>query len=135
MSEYEFDAVRWCDSMKKAHFARKDFVTAENFKQTRMRIEELEACVAELKNMFDDAMQTNHFLEGGISALRARVARLEEAGKNILRKIPNTKNDYSGVGYCFGCGVVKWVSGGNGYKEECKPDCAMQAFRRALEEK
>lgn len=46
MSQYEFDAVRWCDGMKRAHFARKDFTTAENFKQTRMRIEALEAQLA-----------------------------------------------------------------------------------------
>lgn len=69
------------------------------------------------------------------TALRARVARLEEAGKNIMRKIPKTKNDYSGVGYCFGCGVVKWASGQGEYSEECEPDCALQDFRRALEEK
>lgn len=61
-TKYEFDAARWCDSMKKAHFARKDFVTAENFKQTRMRIEELEAELAALK---DAARPIAQFWKGG----------------------------------------------------------------------
>jgi len=64
-------------------------------------------------------------LEADYAALLDRVERLEGAGKNILRKIPKTKNDYSGVGYCFGCGVVKWASGQGNYSEECKPDCVL----------
>ena len=86
MAQYEFDAVRWCDSMKKAHFASKDFTTAENFKRTRMRIEELEAAVAELKAMFDDAMATNHFLEGGITALRAENEQLRRDVAAMLER-------------------------------------------------
>ena len=71
MSEYEFDALRWCDSMKKAHFARKDFTTAENFKQVRMRIEALEAEVAALKgasvHIYNSGYHAGHHytVEGG----------------------------------------------------------------------
>lgn len=43
MSQYEFDAVRWCESMKLAHWRNKDFVTAENFKRVRLEIESLRA--------------------------------------------------------------------------------------------
>lgn len=50
MAQYEFDAVRWCKSMTRAHFANKDYTTAENFKQTYMRIQHLEAQLAALKD-------------------------------------------------------------------------------------
>lgn len=57
MSEYQFDAARWCESMKLAHFRNKDYTTAENFKQTKLEIERLKAELAALKaaarKMFD----------------------------------------------------------------------------------
>ena len=99
----------------------------------------LEKLLEKIKSSLRIWMHINFLkVNGGVdpcAALRARVARLEDAGKNILSKIPKTKNDYSGVGYCFGCGVVKWASGQGNYSEECKPDCVLQAFRRALGEK
>ena len=50
MPKYEFDAVRWCESMKNAHFSIRNWQMAENFKLTRLRIEGLEAELAALRD-------------------------------------------------------------------------------------
>ena len=50
MSKYQFDAARWCESMKLAHFRNKDYTTAENFKQTKMELERLQSELAALKD-------------------------------------------------------------------------------------
>lgn len=50
----------------------------------------------------------------------------------LLNKIPKTKNDYSGVGRCFGCGVVKWVTGDSSYTEKCHDDCILQKAKKEV---
>ena len=58
MSEYKFDAVRWCESMTIAHYRKKDFVTAENFNKARLEIEELRAELAALKDRLEEAAKS-----------------------------------------------------------------------------
>lgn len=59
--------------------------------------------------------------------LKNRIVALEHALKDLLSVTPVTKNDYSGVGYCFGCGVVKWYSGQDSNSPApCKENCPLQ---------
>ena len=67
-----------------------------------------------------------------LSCQSAVVAGLVDALKNVLAKLPNERTDYSGVGYCAGCGAVLWVSGDDSPRDPCRPGCVLVAARAAL---
>ena len=64
----------------------------------------------------------------------ADAMRLRDLLKRLLARLPDQRTDYSGVGWCAGCGVVLWVSGDTSGKgrDPCKPDCVLQEARAAL---
>jgi len=69
------------------------------------------------------------------AALEKRIKVLEDALRGLLSKFPNEKTDYSGVGWCAGCGALHWCSGNPGKPEPCKPHCVLQAAIKAMEVK
>ena len=74
-------------------------------------------------------------------ALRTQLAEAKgEIGKwrnmlqRLLSKLPHSKHDYSGVGWCAGCGAVLYVSGDGKGRDPCKPDCILQEAEQVLKE-
>lgn len=52
--------------------------------------------------------------------------------KRLVEKLPNVRRDYSGVGWCAGCGAVIYVSGDPSPRDPCKPDCVLAEAKRFL---
>ena len=67
-----------------------------------------------------------------IAELEERHRVLVEALEELLSKFPKEKTDYSGVGWCSGCGALHWCTGNPGPREPCKPDCVLQKARAAI---
>ena len=45
--------------------------------------------------------------------------------KRLVETLPNKRTDYSGVGWCAGCGAVLYVSGDSSPRDPCKSDCVL----------
>ena len=79
-------------------------------------------------------------MDAKIKALEIKLTKAEErelvlveALEELLSKFPKEKTDYSGVGWCAGCGALHWCTGNPGPREPCKPDCVLQKAISALE--
>lgn len=52
-------------------------------------------------------------------------AELIDLLRRLIKALPNKKTDYSGVGWCAGCGAVLYAGDGSG-ADPCKSDCVLQ---------
>ena len=53
----------------------------------------------------------------------------------LLERLPNERHDYSGVGWCAGCGAVLYCAGSGDYsRDPCRPGCILQEAKKWLEE-
>ena len=64
--------------------------------------------------------------------LEMEVKRLRNLLKRVIKKLPNERVSYSGVGWCAGCGTTLWVSGDPTPRDPCKPDCVLQEALREI---
>lgn len=85
--------------------------------------------------MLDRDELLKKFMEAGARADLYRYQRDEALTmvQALYDKLPKERHDYSGVGWCAGCGAVLYCGDGKG-RDECKPDCVL-ALTRALLEK
>ena len=92
-------------------------------------VEDRKCALKELKETLDGEDEASE-----LTAERARswelakeVERLRDLVKRLVAKLPKERKDYSGVGWCAGCGAILWVSGSPGEpRDSCKPDCVLQ---------
>ena len=68
-----------------------------------------------------------------IAADRARIAESKDLLRRLLSKLSHERRDYSGVGWCAGCGAVLYCSGDDQPRDPCKSNCVLQEALRAAE--
>lgn len=93
------------------------------------RIEELEK---EQKRVVNEAIEVTHDLSANNGVLKNRIEYLTDLIKRIISTLPNQKNDYSGVGWCAGCGAVLYVSGDQTPSDPCLENCVLQEAKQLL---
>ena len=72
---------------------------------------------------------------GGMSeAAQERITYLTDLVRRLLDKLPKERTDYSGVGWCAGCGATLYCRGTKGPRDPCKEDCVLQEAFRVVEE-
>jgi len=69
---------------------------------------------------------------GQLTMAETRNEELKEVLQNLFTKLPHEKHDYSGVGWCAGCGAVLYCSGDGKGRDPCKPDCVLVAAKKVL---
>ena len=63
--------------------------------------------------------------------LEERIEHLKSVISRLIIRLPNQRTDYSGVGWCAGCGALQYCSGHSlDGPEPCTPDCVLQEARR-----